>query len=192
MEQVEDISLVGSGTPSTNLVGQIVQLRPKVALVENSGGLRNTFRFLTDLKVAAPDTWSILWTPEIPEVEAFRALQVGARGVLKRELPTTVVLDCIRSIAAGKVWLDQAMPGTVTTLLGQRQALRLTPRERQILQCLCSGMRNKEIGQELRITAGTVKVHLMHVFEKTGVKDRVELAVEGRKLLGLHTGGPET
>ena len=45
-------------------------------------------------------------------------------------------------------------------------------------------MKNKEIAGTLSITAGTVKVHLMHIFEKTGVKDRFELAIHGRKLLG--------
>jgi hypothetical protein len=44
------------------------------------------------------------------------------------------------------------------------------------------GMKNKQIAQTLQITAGTVKVHLMHMFEKMGVKDRFELAMYGRKL----------
>jgi len=65
----------------------------------------------------------------------------------------------------------------------------LTPREREIVQQICVGLKNKEIAQTLSITAGTVKVHLMHIFEKTGVKDRFELAMHGRRLLGLdHTG----
>ncbi|HEY2842786.1 MAG TPA: helix-turn-helix transcriptional regulator, partial [Bryobacteraceae bacterium] len=68
-------------------------------------------------------------------------------------------------------------------------APRLTPREKQIVQQICEGLKNKEIAQALSITAGTVKVHLMHVFEKTGVKDRFELAIQGRKLLGLETPG---
>ncbi len=45
-------------------------------------------------------------------------------------------------------------------------------------------MKNKQIAEELSITTGTVKVHLMHIFEKTGVKDRFELAMYGRKLRG--------
>jgi len=53
------------------------------------------------------------------------------------------------------------------------------------VQQICEGQKNKEIAQALSITAGTVKVHLMHIFEKTGVKDRFELAIQGRKLLGL-------
>jgi DNA-binding NarL/FixJ family response regulator len=59
----------------------------------------------------------------------------------------------------------------------------LTPRERDIVHHVCGGLKNKEIATALSITAGTVKVHLMHIFEKTGVKDRFELAVHGRKLL---------
>jgi ATP/maltotriose-dependent transcriptional regulator MalT len=52
---------------------------------------------------------------------------------------------------------------------------------------ICEGHKNKEIAEALSITAGTVKVHLMHIFEKTGVKDRFELAIQGRRLLGLDT-----
>ncbi|HEV1287642.1 MAG TPA: LuxR C-terminal-related transcriptional regulator, partial [Bryobacteraceae bacterium] len=54
---------------------------------------------------------------------------------------------------------------------------------------VCGGLKNKEIAEALHITAGTVKVHLMHIFEKTGVKDRFELAVHGRRMLGVeHVG----
>ena len=69
----------------------------------------------------------------------------------------------------------------------RRTAPRLTPREKQIVHQICEGQKNKEIAHALSITAGTVKVHLMHIFEKTGVKDRFELAIQGRKLLGLDT-----
>lgn len=45
-------------------------------------------------------------------------------------------------------------------------------------------MKNKQIAENLRITPGTVKVHLMHIFEKTGLKDRLALAVHARELVG--------
>ena len=62
--------------------------------------------------------------------------------------------------------------------------MNLTPREKDIVHHVCGGLKNKEIAEALAITPGTVKVHLMHIFEKTGVKDRFELAVQGRRLLG--------
>ena len=57
------------------------------------------------------------------------------------------------------------------------------PREREIVEFVCRGMKNKEIAEALSITPGTVKVHLMHIFEKTGVKDRFQLALQGRQFL---------
>ena len=65
----------------------------------------------------------------------------------------------------------------------------MTPREKEIVHHVCGGLKNKEIADALSITAGTVKVHLMHIFEKTGVKDRFELAVHGRRLLGVEHAG---
>ena len=52
-------------------------------------------------------------------------------------------------------------------------------------------MKNKQIAENLHITAGTVKVHLMHIFEKTGLKDRLALAVHGRELAGTDTQSKE-
>lgn len=54
--------------------------------------------------------------------------------------------------------------------------------------------RNKQIAENLHITPGTVKVHLMHIFEKTGLKDRLALAVHGRELAGVEPapGNPAT
>jgi DNA-binding NarL/FixJ family response regulator len=50
---------------------------------------------------------------------------------------------------------------------------------------ICRGMKNRQIAENLRITPGTVKVHLMHIFEKTGLKDRLALAVHGQELVGV-------
>ena len=85
-----------------------------------------------------------------------------------------------RSPCGSRAHPDQSPDGA-----DRRSAPRLTPREKQIVHQICEGLKNKEIAEALSITAGTVKVHLMHIFEKTGVKDRFELAIQGRKLLGL-------
>jgi two-component system nitrate/nitrite response regulator NarL len=69
----------------------------------------------------------------------------------------------------------------VVGFLNRRNTSRLTTREQEIVQLVCLGLKNRQIAQELSITAGTVKVHLMHVFEKTGVKDRYELALRSPK-----------
>jgi two-component system nitrate/nitrite response regulator NarL len=185
----DDLTLIGSASSANDALAQIVALRPQIALLDQSGGLKLVFRLLTDVRSSAPHTLPILWVTELAEVECFRALQLGARGILKKTLPVQSVLECIRAVAKGNIWIEHTVSSQVVGFLSRRQAPRLTPREREIVRCLCRGMRNKEIAGELAITPGTVKVHLMHIFEKTGVKDRFELAVHGRKLLGLDMEG---
>jgi DNA-binding NarL/FixJ family response regulator len=178
---------VGATTSAAEALEQIPRLQPRLALVDQAGSLKLAFRLVTDIKTACSACFPILWVAEMAEVDCFRALQLGARGILKKTLPVSTVIECLRSVANGNIWIEQTVPGQVAGFLSRRQAPRLTPREREIVRCLCRGMRNKEIAGELSITPGTVKVHLMHIFEKTGVKDRFELAIHGRKLLGLES-----
>ena len=93
------------------------------------------------------------------------------------------LIDCLQTVAQGGVWLANI---NKTEPSHFRATMKLTPREREIALCVCRGLRNREIGERLTITAGTVKVHLMHIFEKTGVKDRFELALRGRQILGIN------
>ncbi|MBL8177681.1 MAG: response regulator transcription factor [Bryobacterales bacterium] len=189
LDRAEDFSLVGTSASPPEALSRISELRPAIILMDQAGGLKNSFRFLADVKTASPSSLPVLWIIDLPEVECFRALQMGARGILKKSLPPTTILECLRAVARGSVWIEHTLSGQVAGFLNRRQSPRLTPREREIVSCLCRGLRNKEIATELSITPGTVKVHLMHIFEKTGAKDRFELAVHGRKLLGTETNG---
>jgi two-component system, NarL family, nitrate/nitrite response regulator NarL len=184
LRQSGDIELMGSTSSLMEALNGVRDRRPDVMLVDESAGLKMVFQLIADAKNAWPRCQVVLWVNDLAEVDCFRALQVGARGVLKKTLPVKSVLECVRSVAEGNVWIegsvDQCLPG-----FERRAAPRLTPREREIVKQICAGLKNKEIAAALSITAGTVKVHLMHIFEKTGVKDRFELAVHGRKLLGL-------
>ncbi len=159
-------------------------MRPDIMLVDHSSGLKMVFQFISDVKSTWPKCQPVLWVNDLAEIDCFRALQIGARGVLKKTLPVGSILECLRSVGQGNIWIEgsveQTLPG-----FERRAAPRLTPREREIVKQICVGMKNKEIAGTLSITAGTVKVHLMHIFEKTGVKDRFELAMHGRKLLGV-------
>ena len=63
--------------------------------------------------------------------------------------------------------------------------MELTAREQQVLELVEQGFKNKEIATELGIRPGTVKIHLKHIFEKTGVRGRYGLALSGLKDRGL-------
>jgi DNA-binding NarL/FixJ family response regulator len=185
----DDLAFVGAASNPSEALENIRLHNPDVILVDQSSGLKSVFQFLSDVKSTLARCQPILWVNDLAEIDCFRALQIGARGILKKTLPTESVLECLRSVGRGNVWIESSLSDHVMGSLDRRSAPRLTPREKEIVHHVCGGLKNKEIAEALAITAGTVKVHLMHIFEKTGVKDRFELAVHGRRLLGIeHTG----
>lgn len=183
--ETSDLELAGWASSHAESLLRIPELNPDLVIADQGSGLKDLFTFLPQLRAASPSSRVVLWVNELVEAEGFRALQMGARGILRRNLPIATLLECLRSVGQGNLWLEHSISDQVVNFLNRKNSARLTPREREIVRAVSRGLKNKEIAELLHITAGTVKVHLMHVFEKTGVKDRFELAMQGPKLLGL-------
>ena len=185
VESSTDFELTGSASSLSDALDAIREQHPDVLLVDQSAGLKVVFQFLSDVKSTWPPCQPVLWVSDLAEIDCFRALQLGARGILKKTAAVAAMLDCLRAVHKGDVWIESSLSESPFGAVSRRASPRLTPREREIVHHVCVGLKNKEIGEALAITPGTVKVHLMHIFEKAGVKDRFELAVHGRRLLGL-------
>ncbi len=182
LETTKDLQFVGAaGTPKAALE-LVEQAKPSVCLLDKAFGTKAIFQLISDLKGKSPQTEPILWAAEISEIESFRALQVGARGILKKTLPVNTLLDCLRTVARGNIWIENSISDQFVGFINRRNTPHLTAREEEIVALVARGMKNKQIADALCITTGTVKVHLMHIFEKTGVKDRFELAMYGRRM----------
>ena len=180
----ERFALVGSCLSQNAGMTDILALKPELVLADLGHGIKSTFQFASEIRLFSPGTQVILWVTEMSEVDCFRAVQMGIRGVLRKSMPISALLDCLGSVAGGEMWLEHSVAGGASGLMNRNHAPRLTPRELDIVNLICKGLRNKEIAKALAITAGTVKVHLMHIFEKAGVKDRFQLAVQSRKMIG--------
>jgi two-component system nitrate/nitrite response regulator NarL len=188
LEGYPEFELSGSASSLNDALDAVRETHPDVLLVDQSAGLKTVFQFLSDVKSTWHKCQPVLWVNDLAEIDCFRALQLGARGILKKTAPLNAIVECLRTVEKGEVWIESALSDRAFSA-DRRSAPRLTPREREIVHQICAGLKNKEIGEALAITPGTVKVHLMHIFEKTGVKDRFELALHGRRLLGLdHVG----
>jgi DNA-binding NarL/FixJ family response regulator len=179
----DDIEMLGAAPTLRETMEALRTCHPDVLLVDQSAGLKIVLQFIADVRGTWPHCQPVLWVNELAEIDCFRALQLGARGILKKTFPVQTLLECLRTVGRGGVWIENSLPDPALGGDERRSSPRLTPRERDIVHHICSGLKNKEIALALSITAGTVKVHLMHIFEKTGVKDRFELAVYGRRLL---------
>jgi two-component system nitrate/nitrite response regulator NarL len=149
---------------------------PSLVVVDKSFGIHNVLEWLAGMRVEAPQTQVVVWGVSLAEAEALRFLQVGAKGIVRKSCDLLTVLTCLRAVATGSSWMDDGV--FRETPRPQQQARSdLTPRERQVLDLVEQGMKNKEIARELGIRPGTVKIHLKHIFEKTGVRGRYGLAL---------------
>jgi two-component system nitrate/nitrite response regulator NarL len=181
LDSCTDLRLVGHSTDSLESLEMVGRLRPDMVLFGQASYARPGLAIISQLLGISPESKVILWISELSEHDIFRAIQMGARGVAQKRSPVATLLECLRSVSSGRVWLQNPLeqPFGVTSA----KAARVTPREREIVEQVCRGLKNREIAAALDITPGTVKVHLMHIFEKTGVRDRFQLALQGRQIL---------
>ena len=182
LEATKDLQFVGAVSAAKSIMEVVEQHKPSVCLIDKAFGTKTVFQLMAEMKALSQQTEPILWAAEISEIESFRALQVGARGILKKTLPVATILDCLRTVARGNIWIENSISDQFVGFINRRNTPHLTAREEEIVALVTRGMKNKQIADALCITTGTVKVHLMHIFEKTGVKDRFELAMYGRRM----------
>jgi DNA-binding NarL/FixJ family response regulator len=158
---------------------------PDVLMIDKAFGMQAILEWLADLKTnEANPTAIVIWGVSVSEAEALRFLQAGARGILRKTAGIPVVLACLRTVALGRSWMEDCVfrdPARAD----RYPRSELTAREQQVLELVEQGFKNKEIANDLGIRPGTVKIHLKHIFEKTGVRGRYGLALSGLKDRGL-------
>ena len=176
--------LCGHASEVLNAFPEIESLHPEILLIGGAGSGRTLPNVIPKLHSISPSSKIVLWPDaELAANETVRCLQLGAAGVLRKSAPVSQILDCLSRVAKGEIWLEKSLDSLDSGNEERVRPPRITRRERDIIEHLCRGLKNKEIAEALAITPGTVKTHLMHVFEKTGMKDRFQLALHGRQLL---------
>jgi DNA-binding NarL/FixJ family response regulator len=126
----------------------------------------------------------VVWGMSITEAEALRFLQVGAKGIIRKSADGPTVIACLRAVIQGRSWMQDSVFREAVVPESQVRT-DLTPREHQVMELVEQGFKNREIAQELGIRPGTVKIHLKHIFEKTGVRGRHGLALNGLRQKGV-------
>ncbi len=104
----------------------------------------------------------------------------GFRGVVFRSVTGQSLVDCVRSVAAGDTWLPPQMmvaDSPEEDMVGTRVRDRLTPKEMRIVALIVQGCKNREIATRLKTTEQVIKNYLRSIYDKTGVSDRLELAL---------------
>jgi DNA-binding NarL/FixJ family response regulator len=158
---------------------------PRVILADKAFGINGIFHWMMDLRSMA-DTAVVVWGASLTEAEALRFIQAGARGVVRKVVQPETLLACVRAASKGSTWMEDVIFRSAPHAVRQSRS-ELTPRETQVLALVEQGLTNGEIARELGIRPGTVKIHLKHLYEKTGMRGRYHLALAGLRDKGLLT-----
>jgi DNA-binding NarL/FixJ family response regulator len=181
LDSDDEITIVGEASNGADCIKMLAKLKPDILLL--------------DLRMPDKDGLAVLEEDQLPtrvvvltaaedDRDVVRAMRLGARGVVLKQSATELLVRSIHKVHNGEIWLDNHMTAEVMKAFSKssdggprREKPLLSDREKEIVQLVAQGFRNKEIGEKLFISEQTVKNHLHNIFDKLGVSDRLELAL---------------
>jgi DNA-binding NarL/FixJ family response regulator len=142
-------------------------------------------RFIASATAAGYEGKILMVTAGMSPLDISVARKLGISGIFLKHNSPTSLLEAIRAVAGGGVWMDpKTMPASESRPAksdGQAAAIQLTPREQKVLRSVFEGLTNKEMAYQLGVSQSSVKATLQQLFEKMGVRTRgqlVRIAIE--------------
>ncbi len=184
LEVADDVTIVGEASNGVECVKMLAKFKPDILLLDLRMPEKDGLGVLEEVNFDSLPTRVIVLTAAEDDRDVVRAMRLGARGVVLKQSASDLLLKSIRKVFDGEIWLDNRMTAEVIDAFkkssesGQRREKPLlSDREKEIVQLVAQGFRNREIGEKLFISEQTVKNHLHNIFDKLGVSDRLELAL---------------
>jgi DNA-binding NarL/FixJ family response regulator len=184
LEGADDVQIIGEACNGVECTKMLAKLKPDILLLDLRMPEKDGLAVLEEVNFDTLGTRVIVLTAAEDDRDVVRAMRLGARGVVLKQSASDLLLKSIRKVADGEIWLDNRMTAEVIDAFkksaeaGQRREKPLlSDREKEIVQLVAQGFRNREIGEKLFISEQTVKNHLHNIFDKLGVSDRLELAL---------------
>jgi DNA-binding NarL/FixJ family response regulator len=159
----------------------ITTTHPDVAIIDLGLPGKDGIALTRDLKAQPNAPRVVILTMHELDDEVLAALAAGADAYCVKASDPTIVLDAIRTVAAGGAYFDPRIAHVILRKLAgtptQPARSPLTPRETEILRLVAEGIGNAEIAERLHISLGTVKGHVADILEKLSASDRAQAAV---------------
>ncbi len=175
--------LVGEAASGAEELVLARELRPDLVLLDLNMRDGDGLDMLRGLRAARSEARVVMVTVSDSGEDVVAALRGGAEGYLLKDMEPEAMLEALQAVAAGRVVIPPQLNHLLAAALrGESRpqsagAAGLTEQELRILEKIAAGLPNKQIGRELDIAEGTVKVHVKHILRKLELRSRVEAAV---------------
>jgi len=179
----EILGIAGTGEQALR---QVERLQPDILLLDLQMPGGTGMDVLRKVRSAGSRLRVVLLTAAIEDSALMEARALGVQGIVLKNSDPAFLLDCLERVKRGGRWFDPELEERASRLAETRPGgaqPTLAPRERELINYVRRGLRNREIAAELGVTVGTVKAYLHAMFEKLGVSSRTELAIRADEFL---------
>lgn len=197
INQQVDLVCCGQAATQPEVFAAVTTLQPELLVLDlrlkDSDGLE----LIKSLKSQLPELPILVLSQFDEELYAERALRAGALGYVMKEQASKEVLDAMRTVLAGKIYVTPAMTAKLLQkalatkpATAEPSADKLTDRELQVLQCLGTGLSTREIAAQMRLSIKTVETYREHLKHKLGLRNADELVYYARNWAEKNLGSP--
>ena len=187
MLSAQGLNVVATARSGEEALREVARVKPQLVLLDSALGDRDSARFVKEVRQALPDV-KVIVMGLLPAHEDFvEFVKAGVAGFILKDATIDVFVATILAVADGVSVLPSMMTGTLFSHVaaqavargrrGARAAVRMTARERQVIESIADGLSNKEIADRLRIATHTVKSHVHNILEKLALHTRLEVAI---------------
>lgn len=194
IESEQGLEVVAEADNYAEALSLAAQRKPDVILFDHTIGFEDGLQHIPVLLEASNRSKVLVLTSTDDPELGHHALTLGAIGLINKDKAPALLRKAIQKVTDGEAWVDRAAVGRLIKELsrnGMGRKLKevpmpdhiesLTRRERDIIQLVAQGLKNKEIAAQLSISDVTVRHHLTSTFDKLGVRDRFELMIYAYK-----------
>ena len=173
-----DFEVVGQAANGAEAVRQTQAMRADVVLMDLRMPEMGGVEAIKLLRTRRPDTHILVLTTYDTDTEVLSALEAGATGYLLKDAPREDLIRAVQAAHRGESTLSPAVASRLVGRVRGSVASALSPRELEIIKIIADGANNREAAAKLFISEATIKTHLLHIFEKLGVRDRAAAVAE--------------
>ena len=183
-----DLQVVARCASGDETLAAVRRHRPDLLILDLHMPQKSGLDVLRQLQREKLATKIVLMADRLADEEVLEAYRLGVQGMLLKELALQMIVQCVRKVLAGELWIEKrAVSRALEVLLhrenGEREATALlTPREMEMVRLVALGLCTEEMSARLAISEGTVKTHLHRVYRKLKVNNRVALTLYAQAL----------